>query len=88
MPGTGKTATLSLIIRALVARGERVLVTSYTHSAVDNLLRKLKSAGARPSPPETSTRDLKIVSNLTISLYPLPTTSDRGGKRSVYAAGC
>jgi len=42
MPGTGKTATIAFVVRALVCRGARVLITSYTHSAVDNLLLKLR----------------------------------------------
>ena len=45
--GTGKTSTMALLIRILIARGERVLLTSYTHSAVDNLLGKLCSAGLK-----------------------------------------
>ena len=42
MPGTGKTTVIAALIRALVAMGQRVLLTSYTHSAVDNILMKLK----------------------------------------------
>lgn len=42
MPGTGKTTTIAHIIRALIAQGKSVLLTSYTHSAVDNILLKLK----------------------------------------------
>ncbi|PHH51586.1 DNA replication ATP-dependent helicase/nuclease dna2 [Ceratocystis fimbriata CBS 114723] len=42
MPGTGKTTTIAHIIRALVAQKKTVLLTSYTHSAVDNILMKLK----------------------------------------------
>ena len=42
MPGTGKTTTIAYIIRALVAQGKNVLLTSYTHSAVDNILLKLR----------------------------------------------
>ncbi|KAF9280610.1 Tripartite DNA replication factor [Mortierella alpina] len=41
MPGTGKTTTIAHIIHTLVARGKSVLLTSYTHSAVDNVLLKL-----------------------------------------------
>ena len=41
MPGTGKTSTIAFTIRALLSRGLSVLITSYTHSAVDNLLLKL-----------------------------------------------
>ena len=42
MPGTGKTTTIAQIIRALVAKGRSVLLASYTHSAVDNILLKLR----------------------------------------------
>jgi len=41
MPGTGKTTTIAEIILALVKRGKSVLLTSYTHSAVDTILTKL-----------------------------------------------
>ncbi|CAG8481288.1 21386_t:CDS:2 [Rhizophagus irregularis] len=41
MPGTGKTFTIAQIIKALLRRGESVLLASYTHSAVDNVLSKL-----------------------------------------------
>uniref|UniRef100_F6USX3 DNA replication ATP-dependent helicase/nuclease n=1 Tax=Ciona intestinalis TaxID=7719 RepID=F6USX3_CIOIN len=41
MPGSGKTTTIVAMIRILLLCGLRVLVTSYTHSAVDNLLLKL-----------------------------------------------
>lgn len=43
MPGTGKTTTIAHIIRALIAQKKSVLLTSYTHTAVDNILLKLKS---------------------------------------------
>ena len=42
MPGTGKTTTIAYIIRALVMQGKHVLLTSYTHTAVDNILLKLR----------------------------------------------
>jgi DNA replication ATP-dependent helicase Dna2 len=43
MPGTGKTTTIAQIIRALVATGKSVLLTSYTHTAVDNILLKIRN---------------------------------------------
>lgn len=49
LPGTGKSATIAFLTRLLVARGKRVLLTSYTHSAVDNLLCKLSDSGVIPS---------------------------------------
>ncbi|KAL2083251.1 hypothetical protein ACEWY4_021024 [Coilia grayii] len=42
MPGTGKTTTICTLVRVLHACGFSVLLTSYTHSAVDNILLKLK----------------------------------------------
>lgn len=43
MPGTGKTTTIAETIRVLVGMGKSILLTSYTHSAVDSILLKLKS---------------------------------------------
>lgn len=45
MPGTGKTTTIAHIIRVIVAQGKSVLLTSYTHTAVDNILLKLRNDG-------------------------------------------
>lgn len=47
MPGTGKTTTIAHIIRALVAQGKSVLLTSYTHTAVDNILLKIRNENIR-----------------------------------------
>jgi DNA replication ATP-dependent helicase Dna2 len=44
MPGTGKTMTIAAIIKLLVARKNTVLLASYTHSAVDNIVLKLLDA--------------------------------------------
>lgn len=45
MPGTGKTLTVATLIRLFVLMGRSVLVTSHTHSAVDNLLLLLHKNG-------------------------------------------
>lgn len=45
LPGTGKTSTLAFVTRLLAARGKRVLVTSYTNAAVDNVVIKLIESG-------------------------------------------
>jgi len=41
MPGTGKTTLIAEIIKILVKNGKKILLSSYTHSAVDNILLKL-----------------------------------------------
>ncbi|CAI9714834.1 Hypothetical predicted protein [Octopus vulgaris] len=41
-PGTGKTSTIVALIQMLVASGVSILVASFTHSAVDNILLKLR----------------------------------------------
>lgn len=45
MPGTGKTTTIACLVQILVARGYSVLLTSFTNSAVDNVLLKLIENG-------------------------------------------
>lgn len=47
MPGTGKTSTIVQAIKGLVAQGKSVLLTSYTNSAVDNVLLKLLQEGVQ-----------------------------------------
>lgn len=41
LPGTGKTQTVIALVRMLVAMNKSILITSNTHSAVDNVLRRL-----------------------------------------------
>ncbi|KAJ1870832.1 DNA replication endonuclease-helicase Dna2 [Coemansia sp. RSA 990] len=45
MPGTGKTTAIAALVRVLVHLGKSVLLTSYTHAAVDNVLLKLLDSG-------------------------------------------
>ncbi len=44
-PGTGKTYTIARTIRALVERGDRVLLAAFTNRAVDNALEALRDQG-------------------------------------------
>ncbi|KAG2453466.1 hypothetical protein HYH02_001687 [Chlamydomonas schloesseri] len=60
MPGTGKTTTIVHIIRALVAANVRVFVSSYTNSAVDNILLKL-AASLQPDEAGTGASAVKFV---------------------------
>lgn len=40
MPGTGKTYVIVLLIRILLDRGDRIILSSYTHSAIDGILKR------------------------------------------------
>ncbi len=44
MPGSGKTTVVAHLIQMLVEMGKTVLLSAYTHSAVDTILAKLKDA--------------------------------------------
>lgn len=41
MPGTGKTHTIAILINILLDLGYKILITTYTNSALDNLLIKI-----------------------------------------------
>lgn len=41
-PGTGKTRVIAKIAQLLAAKGERILLTSHTHMAINNALNKIK----------------------------------------------
>lgn len=47
MPGTGKSTTISYIVQALIQRNKTVLITAFTHNAVDSLLLKIKDLGIK-----------------------------------------
>ncbi|KAJ8949315.1 hypothetical protein NQ318_006740 [Aromia moschata] len=47
MPGTGKTATIVALVQLLVELNKTVIVTSHTHSAVDNVCIKLVNYGVK-----------------------------------------
>ncbi|SNZ03825.1 DNA replication ATP-dependent helicase Dna2 [Natronoarchaeum philippinense] len=44
-PGTGKTYTIAQAVRAMVDRGERVLLSAFTNRAVDNAIEALREQG-------------------------------------------
>eukprot|EP00811_Abedinium_folium_P030959 NODE_4998_length_1822_cov_3.420649.p1 GENE.NODE_4998_length_1822_cov_3.420649~~NODE_4998_length_1822_cov_3.420649.p1 ORF type:complete len:453 (+),score=141.90 NODE_4998_length_1822_cov_3.420649:256-1614(+) len=58
-PGTGKTEVIAALLAALAARQERVLLCSHTHTAVDNLLLRLRKES--PALPFVRCGNLKQV---------------------------
>ena len=60
-PGTGKTSTIVFIARLMMALGKRVLITSYTHAAVDNILLKLMELHASEKCSTRSTINTDLV---------------------------
>merc|ERR1719510_1837093 len=58
MPGCGKTTVIVALIRLLLTLGKSVLLTSYTHSAVDNVL--LKMIEKEKLQPELATPFLRL----------------------------
>ena len=41
MPGTGKTFVTIFLIRALIEKGYKIIISCYTHAAIDNILKRL-----------------------------------------------
>lgn len=52
LPGSGKSTVIAVLVRCLVKNGKSVLMTAFTHSAVDNVLGKL----AKELPSESMIR--------------------------------
>ena len=44
-PGSGKTTAIVVLVRILALMKQRVLVVSFTNSAIDNVLSRLKASG-------------------------------------------
>ena len=66
-PGTGKTRVLAYLARALVENGERVLVTAFTHRAINNALNKL--AEVAPDTPAIKIGEVSRADGLLVENY-------------------
>jgi len=72
-PGTGKTTVITEIVKQLVSQGEKVLVTSQTHIAVDNVLERIKD--------DAKIRIVRIGHQETISDFSLEYLMEESRKR-------
>ncbi len=68
-PGTGKTRTLVEVVRQRVARGQRVLCTAPSNTAVDNLGVRLAEAGVKAVRLGHPARVSPALASLTIDAY-------------------
>ncbi|KAI7853480.1 DNA replication factor Dna2-domain-containing protein, partial [Circinella umbellata] len=88
MPGTGKTTTTAHIIKTLVERGKSVLLTAYTHTALDNVLIKVRNSGVDVlrlgNPEKVSTRMIYICYQLP-PLVRNDVARDSGLQKSLFA---
>jgi len=67
-PGTGKTRVLAHLAEALVDEGERVLVTAFTHRAINNALNTLSRYA--PDTPACKIGDPKRATDLAVDNHP------------------
>ncbi|MES1914139.1 MAG: hypothetical protein MHM6MM_006259, partial [Cercozoa sp. M6MM] len=74
MPGTGKTTTIAFLARALVSAGLRVLVTAYTHSAVDNVLHKIVYSDKDMDEGEINVVRIGYLQSVAPSIHPFVLT--------------
>jgi hypothetical protein len=59
-PGSGKTTVITEVVEAALRRGEKVLVVSPTHVAVDNVVEKLAAASTGSGPQELRLSSLPV----------------------------
>ena len=98
MTGTGKTTTIAALVSALVRRGATVLITAFTNTAVDHVLRKIQAAGtldmtttARLLPRSAAVAAPPDIAHLVLRPEDFKSTSDlqaRLGKVTVMATTC
>jgi len=71
-PGTGKTHVIAALVEQLLKAGERVLVTSHTHAAVDQALDKLLSASKQSEPLALAVAEGKVLCVGQSPIRPVP----------------
>lgn len=94
MPGTGKSTCIVFLVRVLVAMGRSVLLSSYTNSALDNLLIKLSEfkvdlvriGNARSVHPTIKPYTIDMGSAVQKSLAKSPAAPSAPGKKRKVAS--
>ncbi len=81
-PGTGKTYTASHSIVELLRQGKKVGITSNSHKAIDNLLRKVVEVASEEGVP---VQGAKVGPNdVTVQMKPIPSVKQIRGSNSLF----
>lgn len=82
MPGTGKTSVIASLVKVLVGMGKSVLLSAYTHSAVDNVLLRLRGE----EKGDLGFRVLRLGNLDKVNLHSIVSTKEAHG--AVDSPGC
>lgn len=84
-PGTGKTRVLATLARTLVSDGERVLITAFTHRAINNALNALVKQD--PDIAAIKVGQAARADDLNVKSYETFHESPLAGQKGGYAVG-
>ncbi len=84
-PGTGKTRLLGYLVQLLVENGERVLISAFTHRAINNALNKVYEVG--PEVQAIKIGDHSRADGLQVENYESFAASPFADSKSGYAIG-
>lgn len=96
MPGTGKTFVILFLLKIFLDNGNQILLSSYTHSAIDNILKrfvekypaekeKIVRLASNPNQVDESLRDLVYQRKKFNKVKEL---DEYFGKKQIFACTC